>query len=429
MTSEITVPKVEELENSYITTKENLQEDWDRLCIEGNALSGMKICNHYFHKHRLNVRVKSGLCFIEWISKNLDTPYVLRTVKYNLSRGCTPSRAWFYAFNIYSGSGSISMFRPSFAKMIVEKYSAKCVLDPCAGWGGRLLGTISVGDGVKYIGIDTNINLQDTYKTMICEIIPKEKHKDITLLWENSCETDFTKYKYDLVLTSPPYWTSRTPVETYEHMPEWKSMEDYYTLFLIPLIKNVWESLEYSGRICLNIPLKTADYLKSILGDWEEVIPLNMKTNSFSSRKSYKEFVYVWRKWLPPPTWNDGGYVEVRRSLIPNSGNGLFAKRNIPKGTIISEYQGERMSLKDFHSEYGRDYLFTYRAMRIGKIINGKHPPYLTLNPSHYANEHNPPNICLKNWKLIALRDIDEGEEMYLNYMSSHPHHLTSTAH
>jgi hypothetical protein len=35
--------------------------------------------------------------------------------------------------------GCIAIFRPSMAKYIYKKYTATSILDPCAGWGGRLL--------------------------------------------------------------------------------------------------------------------------------------------------------------------------------------------------------------------------------------------------------------------------------------------------
>ena len=55
-----------------------------------------------------------------------------------------------------------SAFPPYHARFLVDYYAPKAgpvvVLDPCAGWGGRLLGTLAIPrtDTVRYIGTDPN---------------------------------------------------------------------------------------------------------------------------------------------------------------------------------------------------------------------------------------------------------------------------------
>jgi hypothetical protein len=39
------------------------------------------------------------------------------------------------------------------------------VFDPCAGWGGRLLGAMA--RDIDYTGIDTNTNLRDAYTELM----------------------------------------------------------------------------------------------------------------------------------------------------------------------------------------------------------------------------------------------------------------------
>lgn len=47
----------------------------------------------------------------------------------------------------------------------------------------------------------------------------------------------------------------------------------------------------------------------------------------------------------------------VKRSTVPNSGNGLFTKKMIPKGTLIVEYKGRISTWKEVeHEENG--YIF-----------------------------------------------------------------------
>ena len=53
--------------------------------------------------------------------------------------------------------------------------------------------------------------------------------------------------------------------------------------------------------------------------------------------------------------WPQG--VEVRRSKIPNAGDGLFAARTFAKGELIGEYRGRVLSLLQAHKLEDRDYL------------------------------------------------------------------------
>ena len=58
-------------------------------------------------------------------------------------------------------------FMPLYAKSIYEHFHAKKVLDPCSGWGDRLLGASISSCVTNYIGFDPNINLQPGYKKII----------------------------------------------------------------------------------------------------------------------------------------------------------------------------------------------------------------------------------------------------------------------
>eukprot|EP01050_Picozoa_sp_SAG11_P013240 SAG11_NODE_1533_length_4732_cov_3.368012_7_plen_76_part_00 len=54
----------------------------------------------------------------------------------------TPKAVDVYEYH-RGAKGCIAILRPSMAKHIYTRYNATSVLDPCAGWGGRLLGAFS----------------------------------------------------------------------------------------------------------------------------------------------------------------------------------------------------------------------------------------------------------------------------------------------
>jgi SET domain-containing protein len=114
--------------------------------------------------------------------------------------------------------------------------------------------------------------------------------------------------------------------------------------------------------------------------------------------------------------WND--WVVIKKSKV--EGLGVFAKRDILKGTKIADYYGKEMKWKTFKHKYG-DYktnsLYTYPMRRIWKILVAKEEPYRSKNITNYINEVKGKSNCkLQLRALYAKRDIKKGEELLLEY-------------
>lgn len=110
--------------------------------------------------------------------------------------------------------------------------------------------------------------------------------------------------------------------------------------------------------------------------------------------------------------------VLIKKSKV--DGLGVFAKRDISKGTKITDYYGKEMKWKTFKNKYG-DYksnsLYTYPMRRIWKILVAKEEPYKSKNVTNYINEKKGKSNCeLRLRALYAKRDIKKGEELYLTY-------------
>jgi hypothetical protein len=128
-------------------------------------------------------------------------------------------------------------------------------------------------------------------------------------------------------------------------------------------------------------------------------------------------------KNLPAPTFTNE-YVVVRKSTIPGTNmRGLFAKKDIPKNTLIADYKGIEMTITHFNELYDRDYRYSYSMRRQNKIINGRPREYLTENPSHYTNESIPKNVNVELVKkgFYTTKDIKKGDELFLQYPKNYP--------
>lgn len=159
---------------------------------------------------------------------------------------------------------AINFFKPTIAKFLYRKFKATSVLDPCAGWGGRLLGAMAL-DGVRYTGFDTNPLLMKPYRSMVRTLLPKCKHfqieadvqediwkqkdKAYRMIWGSSLDYPFDDLEYDFVLTSPPY----VNLEVYPGMTPFESEKIFYEQFLIPLIDKCRKHCKSGGRVCFNI--------------------------------------------------------------------------------------------------------------------------------------------------------------------------------
>ena len=91
----------------------------------------------------------------------------------------------------------VSVFNPNLAKRLIRTYLNEfdTILDPFSGFGGRLLGTCSIGK--KYIGFDINEQMVKNGNDIISffNLNATITKKDV---FENFGE-------YDCLLTCPPY--------------------------------------------------------------------------------------------------------------------------------------------------------------------------------------------------------------------------------
>ena len=114
----------------------------------------------------------------------------------------------------------------------------------------------------------------------------------------------------------------------------------------------------------------------------------------------------------------DNDLVTIKKSKI--EGLGVFAKRDIPKGTKIANYYGKEIKWKTFKHKYGEykfNSLHTYPMRRIWKILVAKEEPYKTKNLTNYINEVKGKSNCeLRLRALYTKRNIKKSEELLLDY-------------
>ena len=173
---------------------------------------GLKTLDFFFLHHRIKAKTK-GISFYEAIKdteerrhlNELVTRYKKKAIKDYDATGLL--KAQYQVFQLYWGS--INQFRPTVAKWVYTTLKAKTgILDFSAGWGGRCLAAMSMG--IPYIGVDANTKLEASYRNMMALDDSK-----VTMIFKPSEQVDFSKYDYDLVFTSPPYFMISKQIYNY----------------------------------------------------------------------------------------------------------------------------------------------------------------------------------------------------------------------
>jgi len=121
---------------------------------------------------------------------------------------------------------------------------------------------------------------------------------------------------------------------------------------------------------------------------------------------------------------------EVRRSTL--HGTGVFARRDIPRGTRILAYAGRRITPEqadERHPHNPADPFHTfYFALSSGQVIDGgkRGNDARWINHSCEPNCQAQENADGRRVAIIALRDIRRGEELFYDYGLVMPGRITA---
>lgn len=292
-----------DIENHKLISDNELRSDLGKLksvdvTANRNNFYGNPFLYHYQFKNLLRCKRDKGKTIYEiWADPVEQKKLIEQTIKKNRG-GKTAAGNVYEAFRI--NTGSIVMFKSSTAKYIYQKYGATKVLDPTAGWGGRMLGAWALG--IDYTGIDTNINMKPAYDAMIeflnsydnnlGSLFEIDNGSKLDMLWQSALDVDYSAIDYDFVLTSPPY----VNLELYENMTPWKSNEAFYTEFFIPIWQKCIDNIRSGGHVCFNIsPKMYDDAVKFGLPTCDIEEDLLQQLGQQTGKKK-QDKIYIWKK-------------------------------------------------------------------------------------------------------------------------------------
>jgi hypothetical protein len=156
----------------------------------------------------------------------------------------------FQSLKAYNGH-HVSNFRPSAAKDLYLDLVGKnaAIFDPCAGWGGRLLGALGA-ECTTYVGVDASIKTVNGFNQLIYDL-----NLDNCSMQHDAIEDLIIKTPFaDIAFTSPPYFNAEEySLDTEQSCVRYKSYAEWTTKFLAPLCLQMSLAIDIGGYVAINI--------------------------------------------------------------------------------------------------------------------------------------------------------------------------------
>lgn len=210
-----------------------------------------------FNPHRLDVNVEGKKDSVLSAMRNPKiTKGLARTAKMYAKNGMPSSDFLFQSIQLgFNGVQYVNDFPASVARDLLKKYNIgpnDRVLDPCAGWGGRMLGTSVVCK--NYVCFEPSTKTVEGLKKLTKFI--RRFNPDFNPVINKLPYEDAQIFKgaFDFALTSPPYYNTEiysdeptNSLNRYENFNEW-CLGFYY-----PMISNTMLQLKPGRPFILNI--------------------------------------------------------------------------------------------------------------------------------------------------------------------------------
>jgi 16S rRNA G966 N2-methylase RsmD len=229
-----------------------LHKEWKKLCswktnattINSTSRVGLKLCEHFFPNF-YDIEMKNKSFSTLWKAENLE-----KVLRWNRKSHSTPylselKRGIYFCLGLTKNT----MYRPQMAKLICDTYKPKLVLDPCAGWGGRMLGVVA--SGAHYYAFEPNTQTYNNLNSL-AQFLGIEK--SVTLIHDDALTMSrYNIPKVDLVLTSPPYYDLEVYCkENTQSITNYNSYQNWSNGWYKQLIKICTDHIN-NGYSCWNV--------------------------------------------------------------------------------------------------------------------------------------------------------------------------------
>lgn len=267
-----TFKNLEEYNKTWIT-KSVAMYQFNRLCAGYNTGYSISLL---FNPHRHTIQTKSGQPLFESFQKR--NPKWLKTVArffVEFDKPHLPHVMPQYCRVGIAGSSYVNEFQPYEARDIYKTYckNGDKILDPCAGWGGRMIGVYAtLLKNISYTCVEPSTPTYNGLKRLN-EFLNETNLKVRVKIIKNGFENVKLKSaSFDFAFTSPPYFdTEKYNDENTQSYIKFNTFEKWVKSFYEPLILNTIKALKPKSTFLLNIGNKKYD----LIGTLKEICDKN----------------------------------------------------------------------------------------------------------------------------------------------------------
>lgn len=157
------------------------------------------------------------------------------------------------------GTGKLSNFPFKECKRLLSNHLSentlgltKTYLDPCCGWGVRMLASAALD--INYIGFDVNPELI-VQLNKLGKDIQRFKPNWEFKVYECGSETkvDELDKRADIIMTSPPYFNLEEYNSDDKHSNQYESYEHWLDVFVNPMINNCYDYAKDNAHVMFNV--------------------------------------------------------------------------------------------------------------------------------------------------------------------------------
>lgn len=227
-----------------LTNKVEAIIDFARLC--SGERSGQKI-SLLFNPHRLATATNKSKSLVEAMNDRGFCSGLARVLAWKSGK---VNELLYQSIQLgINGIQYVNEFPPHIARDVYAAYSARRVLDPCAGWGGRMIGAASVGAFYHGFEPSTKTHAGLVQLGLFLKSFGTGFDYNVECLpFEDAVLTG----EYDVALTSPPYYdTEHYSDEPTQARIRYSNYAAFESAFLLPMVEKA-SSAAKNGLI-LNI--------------------------------------------------------------------------------------------------------------------------------------------------------------------------------
>lgn len=310
----ITLADLMAMDYRYHYSVSELWEDWQRLKRTRTFKSGsqfkpgMKLCQHFCDNFWL-IENAQGQSF----ARAWQDPVIMdRVLTWGRSSMSQLWMSWIRrAVFMNAGIANSSFYRPHFSLQLIRQHGASqgILYDPCAGWGGRMLGTEAAG--WQYHACEPNSATYANLQRMISFV---DGQANIVNQTAESFDVG-TVGPVDIVLTSPPYFN----LEVYDSAADqcynqWSDFVQWRDCWLVPLINHCLDHVNTDGISAWNVMnFKRYDLVSAVIAThqargWRLVDTLGFQSPLNNIRKlQNRDVTYVFRHHSHSPVVDFAG--------------------------------------------------------------------------------------------------------------------------